>query len=116
MLDYVYWIALFVAIILTSVSNVMIKMGAKTSGAELNVRIFLNHYILTGLSMFVLVTLLTTFAARILPLRTIVAWTAATYVLTQFAARLFLKEPLKRDNYLGVLLIMMGLIIYSLGS
>ncbi|MFT5438700.1 MAG: multidrug transporter EmrE-like cation transporter [Alphaproteobacteria bacterium] len=104
------WYALFVAITLTAVAQVLLKAGSRPdSPAGFPLK-------LLGLGTLGIVTILMVLAMQGLPLRTVTAWTGLTFVLVPLAARLFLKERLSRRTMLASVVIVIGIVLFSSGG
>lgn len=109
-----HWLALAGGIVLTSVSQVLLKLGAG-SGSSF-ARAFLNPRTVTGYAMFMGVSLLNIFAMKAIPLRTVTAAVSLTYVLTMGMGRWFLGEVVTRRMVLGLSLIVTGIFVFSLAG
>jgi len=109
-----YWLALAAGIILTAVSQILLKVGATNKSTIL--RSFLNVGTLAGYSLFFVVTLLNVFAMRRIPLRTMTAASSITYVLTLALGHWMLRERLTWRMLAGVALILAGVIVYSISG
>lgn len=71
-------------------------------------------YLFCALLFFALVPLLSFFALKTLELSTVYISTALTQVLVLILARLGLKEEIQRQKIMGICLIVVGIIIFSL--
>lgn len=107
----IYWLALAAGILLTSVSQVLLKVGA-TSRSRL-VDAFINRLTLSGYALFVVVTAFNVFAMKAIPLRTVTAATSLTYVLTLALGKWILGETVGRRTMCGLSLIVAGIVVYS---
>ena len=110
----VHWLALTAGILLPSVSQVLLKLGAGTRRSFMGA--FLDRRTLIGYVLFLGVTVLSIFAMKAIPLRTVTAATALTYVLTLGMGRGFLGEIVTRRMVLGAALIMAGIFVFSLAG
>jgi drug/metabolite transporter (DMT)-like permease len=109
-----HWLALSGGILLTSVSQVLLKLGAGAGRSF--ARAFLNRYTVTGYVLFLGVTILNIFAMKAIPLRTVTAATSLTYAVTVGMGHSFLGEMLTRRTMLGVALIVVGIFVFSLAG
>ncbi|HEY3643795.1 MAG TPA: hypothetical protein VGM16_00535 [Gammaproteobacteria bacterium] len=101
----VYMLAVIVGIVLTAGGQVLFK------------RYYLHHRRLDlfgALAMFGLVPLINFVALRGMSFGFVYMSTAATQILVLLMCRLFLGEKLGRDALPGILLILAGIIVYTL--
>jgi len=108
---YLHEAALALSILLTPLSQVALRLGARDSTTA--IRAIVNPMTILGYSMFTIVVVLAIFALQTIPLRTVVAWDALTYVFTPITARLLLKDPLKPTTLIGAATIMFGILVFS---
>ena len=105
-------VALAVGIVLTSISQILLRRGA---GGKVSWYIsFLNVYTALAYGLFLIVTILNVYAMKTIQLKTITTWISLTYVLTLFLSGWILKEKLNGKMILGVLLIAIGIAVYSM--
>ena len=109
---YTNEIALIFSIILTSFSQLLLRVGAKKSNTA-NVHLF-NLYTITGYVLFLGVMLLMIYAMQKIPLRTAIACNSLTYILTPVLAHMCIKDPINKRILLGSLIIMLGILIFLL--
>ena len=109
-----HWLALTAGILLASVSQVLLKLGAGSRRSFMGA--FLDRRTQIGYVLFLGVTVLSIFAMKAIPLRTVTAATSLTYVLTLGMGRGFLGEIVTRRMVLGVALIMAGIFVFSLAG
>lgn len=105
--------ALSTGVLITSLSQVLLRLGAKDKKTWLGS--FLNLKTALGYSLFVIVVLLTTFASQGISMRAVVAWNSAAFLSTILMARLFLKERVSRGSLAGIVMIIIGLVVFSIG-
>jgi len=106
-------LALALSILLTGVAHTVIRKGAQ-SAANAAQSLF-NPYTIAGYVLFGLVTLLMVYAAQIIPLRSLTAWSSLSNVITVMMAVIFLHEKPHPLVYSGVALITLGLIVFFIG-
>ena len=109
-----HWLALVGGILLTSVSQVLLKLGAGAGRSF--ARAFLNRCTVTGYVLFLAVTVLNIFAMKAIPLRTVTAATSLTYAVAVGMGHRFLGEIVTRRMILGVALIIVGICVFSLAG
>lgn len=107
-----YEVALALSIVLTAVSQLLLRSGARNRKGFL--ASFLHPKTISGYGLFLVVTLLTTYSMRVLHLRTVTAWSSLAYVIVPFSAAVFLKENLDRRTIAGSILIALGILVFSL--
>ena len=106
--------ALGLGIVCTATAHVLLRLGAR--GRAAGRRLLLNPYTLAGYGLFVFITMLNVFALQAIPLKTVTAWTALTYVVTPLLSRAVLREPLNKGMLAGSALILAGIVVFSLGN
>jgi drug/metabolite transporter (DMT)-like permease len=102
--------ALFGSIVLTVAAQILLKAGAVTSSRR---GIFLTA---AGLATFGLVTVMIVYALQTIPLKTLISFTALTYVATPISASIFLKEPITLRQLSGAAIIVVGVLVFQLGG
>lgn len=105
-------IALAAAIVLTAVSQVMLRAGAK--GKTGLMAAILDPKTLSGYVLFLVVIILAIFAMQKIPLRTVSAFNGITYILVPLMAHWVVKDPLNARMLIGSAMILFGIIIFSL--
>lgn len=110
--SYINEIALLSAILLTSFSQLLLRIGAryKTKSSE----ILFNTATIAGYLFFFVVVLLTIFAMQKIQLKTAMAWNATTYILTPTISYLLIKESFDIRMIIGSVIIVIGLLIFIL--
>jgi len=101
------------AILLTGVSNTLLRLGATQKQSA--IRSLLGKATLLGYGLFGVVTLLSVYAAQVIPLRTLTAWSSLSNIATITLAALLLKEKIEHKVIASTILITIGLVIYSFG-
>ena len=106
-----HWIALGVAIMLTSISQVLLRAGAKGQ-ISTKTTSFLNSKILLGYLLFFVVVLLMIYSMQKISLRTASALISITYVLVPLMAHKFVGDPINTRIILGSLTIVVGIVVF----
>jgi drug/metabolite transporter (DMT)-like permease len=104
--------ALFASILLTAVSQAMMRIGAR--GRKRALHSFLNPWTIAGNVCFGVVTLLMIYAMQTIPFRSVLAVSSLVYITTPLAACLIAKDPLTVRMMLGALTITIGIVIFFL--
>lgn len=111
-MNYIHEYALILSIILTSVSQIILKMGSETNKkwiySLLSYKIFLGYFLLF------IVTILNVLVMQKIQLKTMTAWISLTYIIVNILSYFFFKENINKDKILGSVIIVSGIIIYSL--
>jgi len=106
-------LAFALAIVLTGISNTALRFGARDGGSAR--KSLLGKWTIFGYGLFGVVTLLSVYAAQVIPLRTLTAWSSLSNVATIAFATVALKERLDRRIIFSTSLVTTGLVIYSFG-
>jgi len=109
---YIHELALVAAILLTSISQTLLRAGARSKSGS--VEIIFNPATMAGYLLFFMVIVLAIFALQAMDLKTVMAWNAATYILTPIISFLFIREPLDRRITAGSAIIVIGLLVFNL--
>lgn len=107
-----HWGALLVGIVITSLSQILLRSGAVRG--ETWVKSILNVRVITGYMFFFGVTILNLYALKEIPFKVLSAWVSLPYILTPLLAFLLLKERLHRNNIIGGIFIILGITLFSL--
>ena len=91
-------------------SQLLLKRGAKNSAKSLNI------WTITGLAIFGLVTILMVYALQAIPLKTVIALNALTFVIMPWAAKIFLNEESTKLQMTSSLVIVTGIVVFSCGG
>ena len=105
-LEYLYEILFSLSVFLSAVSQVLLKKSTIRSE-------FLNLYTLCAYGMFFLSSIMTAAAYKYVPLAKGQILEAGGYVYVSCFSAIFLKERLKKQEILGILCILIGIVIYA---
>ena len=111
-LNAAHEIALALSIILTSISQIFLKIGSYNKKKW--ILSLLNLKTIFGYFLFGIVTILNVFAMQKIELKTMTAWIAITYILVSVLSHFILKDRLDKNKILGSMLIVVGIVIFSL--
>jgi len=111
-------VALFLtlcAVMLTGISQTLLKIGAD-SGARSNrfLDSYLNPPTITAYGLILLVTILSVYALRDLPLKVFYSLTALNFIIVLGLSAVFLREEVSRDKVVAIGLIVFGVIVFNL--
>jgi drug/metabolite transporter (DMT)-like permease len=104
----------FVAVILTALAQVLLKAGANKNRHHTGLaKQYLNFQVITGYTVFLLVTVVNVYAYRILPLKYAVILLPFTFIFVTLFSVLFLKEKMSKRQLISFLIILTGILIYN---
>ena len=112
MLNYV--IVFLVSVLISSISQVILKTSANEEHDN-KVKEILNIKVIFAYGLFFAATLLTMLAYRKVPLSMGAVLETTGYVYVAILGRFVLKEKLDRYKICGNLLIILGIILFSIG-
>lgn len=108
-----YMILLLISVVLVSFSQILLKMSADNTYGK-KIREYLNLYVLSAYSMFFISTFLNVLAFKGVELKYGQVFATLNYVFILIFSKLFLNENITKNKLLGNLLIILGVIIFSL--
>ena len=108
----IYYAFAMAGILLTGVSQVLLKIGARNDDTPMGV--YLNPFTAAGYSIFLIVTVCAVFALQGLELKLFYALTSLNYVVVMVLSGVVLKEELNVDKLLAVGLIVVGVVVFNL--
>jgi drug/metabolite transporter (DMT)-like permease len=106
-------LAAVAGVVLTVVSQVLLKLGARRHGHR-TIRLFLNFFTIGAYSLLFVVTLFNLYAFQRIPLKAAVVLVPSTLLLVWAASVLLLKEHFSGRQAIGAALIVLGMGIYFL--
>lgn len=109
-----YSCVMLFGVFISAVSQVLLKKAAlKTYSSR--IAEYANPYVITAYTIFVLATLMTIFAYKVVPLSLGPVLEATSYIyITAFGA-IFFKEKITPKKLFALGLILVGIVVYSLG-
>lgn len=110
----IYIFSAFIAVILSVVAQIILKIGSDKKNGIIFYGIRLNNYILLGYFLFVVVTLINLFAYTVLPLNYSMMFLPLIFILTIISAITFFKEKIEKIELIGIFIIILGVIVYSI--
>ena len=108
----IYYLFAMLSIVLTGVSQTLLKIGARNDNTPLGV--YLNPATLTGYFMFLIVTICGVFALQGLELKLFYALASLNYVVVMLLSGIVLKEELSRNKVVALCLIVAGVVVFNL--
>lgn len=108
-----YIIILLFSVFIASISQIVLKKSANKKHQTL-MKEYLNIQVIVGYGLLFISTILTIFALRGLPYKSVPIIEATGYVYILILSHLFLKEKITRRKVLGNIIIILGIIIFNL--
>ncbi|MBQ7333702.1 MAG: EamA family transporter [Clostridia bacterium] len=109
-----YSLILLGSVFISSISQILLKKGAEKEYPS-KIREYLNPYVMSGYALFFGCTLLSMYALKVVPLSMAPLLEAFGYIFVAVLSFVFLKEKFTKRQLLGTVLIMFGVVLYSLG-
>ena len=109
---YLYSGILILSVFISSCSQIMLKRSAAKQYAS-RVQEYLNPLVITAYILFFGCTFITLYALKVVPLSMSPILEASGYVFITFLSRLFLGEHPSKKKLLGLLIIVVGIMVYS---
>ena len=109
----IYYMIMAFGVIIAAFSQMLLKKASQKQYSSF-IRQYLNAYVITAYSLFVVSTLCTAIAMRQIPLSMQPVWNSLGMVLVAFFSYFFFKEKLTSNKVKGVLLIVVGIIIFAI--
>lgn len=111
-MKYLNEIVFLLSVLLSSVSQVILKKSADRKYSN-KVREYVNPYVLGAYSLFFLSSLLTVLAYNRVPLSKGQILETSGYIYVTVLGMIFLKEHLNRNKVFGMILILLGIVVFS---
>ena len=103
------------SVLVSSISQIMLKKSAdKTYDSRLGE--YLNPRVITAYGLFFLSTIITVFAYKYVPLSSGPILDSSGYIFVAVLGYIFLKERFTKKKIIGMILILMGIALFSLGG
>lgn len=109
----IYVLSAVAGVIIASFSQVLLKKGAMRPHISF-IRDYLNAPVIIGYAMMFLSVLAAMFAYRGLPMMTVPIIEALGFVLVPVLSFFFFKEKFTRSKFVGIVIIIAGVIIYNI--
>ena len=109
----IYSLILLSSVFISSVSQILLKKSAEKSYPS-KIQEYLNPYVIIGYGLFFGCTLLSMFALKVVPLSMSPIIEAFGYIFVAALSFFFLKEKFTRKQLIGTVLIILGVVVYSI--
>ena len=103
------------SVFISSVSQTLLKISANKSHSD-RLHEYLNPYVIIAYGMFFLSTFLTMLAMRVVPYSFSPMIESASYIFIPLFGVLILKEKISRRRLLGIVIILIGMLIFALAK
>lgn len=111
--NFLFYGIMFLGIFIAGVAQILLK---KSAGKQYTYwwRQYVNAYVISGYALMVLSTVCTVIAMRKVPLTSTPVWNSMGILWATFWGRVIFKERLSKDKGIGVVLVLIGIIVFSL--
>ena len=109
----VYSGIMIISTLISSISQVMLKKSAGKT-YESKIKEYLNPFVITAYGLFFGCTLITMYALKVVPLSMAPILEATGYIFVSVLSYIFLKEKMTRKQLLGMAVIIIGIVIYTI--
>lgn len=106
-----YWIALFLAVIISAFSQILLKKGAMKQYGSI-IRDYLNPWVITGYALMILSTLCIIYAYRGVAYKNGAIIESLGYILVMVLSYLFFRERVGKKKLIGYGLILLGVVVF----
>ena len=110
-----YFVIMIISGMLSSFSQVLLKKSAQKEKDSI-IKQYLNPYVITGYGITAFCMILTMIAYKGVPFKFGAVLESLTYLYIMILGRLLLGEQLTKKKIIGNLIIVAGVIIFSLGG
>lgn len=109
------FLILFLSVFIASIAQIFLKYSANRSYTS-RIREYVNIYVITGYSFMLLSTILTMTALKKVPLSWVPMVESSSYIFVSVLGYWILKERLTKRKIKGLLIILAGIMIFSIGK
>ena len=103
------------SVLVSSFSQTLLKIAANKKYPD-RLHEYMNPYVIIAYAMFFASTFMTMFAMRVVPYSFSPMLESASYIFIPVFGVLILKEKISRRRILGIEIILVGMLIFALGS
>jgi drug/metabolite transporter (DMT)-like permease len=105
----------FLAVFLTGISQLLLKIGSQKGGASAQFfAAYLNVYTISAYAIFLVVTVISVIALLEVPLKLLYTITSLNFVVVAFLSWAILKEKITGNMVIAIVLICLGTIIFNI--
>ena len=108
---FIYSCIMLASVLISAFSQIMLK---KSSMKQYDSRLaeYLNPLVITAYGLFVGCTLISMYALKVVPLSMSPVLESTSYIITPILSRIFLKEKMNKKQFMGMMLIVIGIAIF----
>lgn len=104
---------LFLVTAFTGISQTLLKMGANKSSEKKLASAYINPCTFTAYVLYIVVTILTVYALKEIPLKFFYTATSLKFVFVLILSRLVLYEKIDNKKTIAIVLIVSGVVIFN---
>ena len=109
-----YTLIMLGSVLISSVSQIGLKISSNKKHENL-LKEYINPWVIISYMLFFSATLITIFAMRVISISRAMILESAGYIFVTVLSYLFLKEKLSAKKTTGLVLILVGVFVYSVG-
>lgn len=110
----ILYIFVFIAsVFISSVSQILLKKSANTIYKN-KIREYVNYKVIFSYFLFILSTLITLYAYKVVPLSLGPILESTGYIFVTILGVIILDEKINKKKLVGMIIIMVGIVVYSL--
>lgn len=99
--------------LVSSIAQIVLKKSAQKTHTS-KIKEYLNPLVITGYAVYCFTFLVTTFCLRVIPLSMMPILDASGYIFVAILSYIFLKEKYGKKQMLGMVLVILGVVVYSI--
>lgn len=104
---------MIISTLISAFSQILLKKSAQKTYPS-KIKEYLNPLVIIGYGLFFCCTLITLYALKVVPLSMAPILEASGYIFVAILSYIFFKEKLTKKQLLGMILIIGGIVIYTL--
>ena len=110
---YKYWASMFLSVVISAISQIMLKKAANTKYSS-TIREYLNGYVIFGYALMVISTLCVIYAFKGIEYKNGAVIESLGYFLIMILSRIVFLEKITKDKLIGNIIILVGILIFYL--
>ena len=110
----IFFFLMLGAELIAAVSQVLLKKSAQKEHGSF-IREYVNPFVIGGYGLLVISMMLTIYCNKGLEYMTAVLMESMSYIMVMIMSRLVFKEKITRYKFIGMCLIMLGIVTFNLG-
>ena len=111
--EILYSAILVFGVFISSISQVILKKSAQKKHTSV-IKEYLNPYVITAYTIFVIATFMSIFAYRVIPLSLGAILDTSGYFFITIFGRIFFKEKITKKKLISLGIIILGIVIFSI--